>query len=184
MKILLIDNGTRLLRDLQELIPGHEITKKWSDVSASDALSYDLVVLSGSNANVVWNHADFEAEMALIRECKKPIIGICFGCELIAYTFGGTLKELTRPHEGVRQIEVIDPSFSDAHKIQVYEHHRWIIENMPEDFTILAKSEDGPEIIKHKTLPIYGLQFHPEHSINEATAMNVFTGLIKQLGNP
>lgn len=60
MRILPIDNGTKLLSELQSLIPGHEITKRWDDVSPSDANNCDLIILSGSNASVVWNYSDFK----------------------------------------------------------------------------------------------------------------------------
>ncbi len=181
MKILLIDNGTSLLEKLQELIPGAEVTKKWNEVSLKDLPQYDLFILSGNrNASVVSNHIDFLDEIALIKECKRPMIGICFGCELIAYTFGGGLAELGREHYGVRQIRVSAKELSEKPNINVYEHHRWYIHDVPKEFDVLARSDDGPEIIKHRSLPMYGLQFHPENFVDETEGDEIFRKILAQ----
>jgi GMP synthase-like glutamine amidotransferase len=179
MKILLIDNGTKLLTKLQDLIPGSEVTKGWKEIVPSDINNFDLVILSGSSSSsVVWNHQDFENEVQLIKETKKPIIGICFGCELIAYAFGGSLKQITQEHRGIREIEILDIELFKDKKIRVYEHHKWIIDKIPEHFVVLAKSVDGPEAIRHMTLPIYGLQFHPENFVDETEGDELFLTLL------
>lgn len=179
MKILLIDNGTSLLAKLEDLIPGAEIVKKWDE--EFNAEEFDMVVLSGSkDSSVVWNHELFQKEINLIQKTKKPLIGICFGCELIAYAFGGKLKELREVHKGIREIEFLSLDLSSEKKVKVYEHHKWIIESLPEPFVVLAQSSEGPELIKHKTLPIYGLQFHPENFTVETSGDEIFRTLLSK----
>jgi GMP synthase (glutamine-hydrolysing) len=129
----------------------------------------------------LFDHKDFVQEIELIKSTKKPIIGICFGCELIVYAFGGKLKALDQPHSGVREIEVTNKDYSNNDKISVYEHHGYIIDELPIGFSVLAKSPDGPEAIKHDSLPIFGLQFHPENFVHNNDGKEVFTKIFNQL---
>ncbi len=182
MKVLLIDNGTKLLEKLQKLIPEAKITKKWNDVTLLDTKEVDVIILSGSSTQgVVGNVLGLLKEIELVRNAKVPIIGICLGCEIIAYAFGGTLEGMKEKHTGIRTIDIIDPTFYEKPIISVYECHEKIIKEMPKDFLILAKSLQGPEAIKHKTRPIYGLQFHPENFVDETEGDEVFLKLFNQL---
>ena len=177
MRILLIDNGSSLLKKLQQLIPGSEITKVFDSVKLSDVNDYDLIVLSGGgHHNVIFEREKFLEEIRIIRS-GKPIIGICFGCELIANAFDGELEELPSEQKGIYKIEILDEVLGPK-TMQVYEGHKWYISKLPEGFEVLAISDRGPEIIKHKTLPIYGLQFHPENMVNETGGDELFLNLL------
>jgi GMP synthase-like glutamine amidotransferase len=185
MKILLIDNGTSILQKLQKLAGSDEITKKWNDVLPSDATSYDLIILSGSSQySVNQNYDLFAKEIELIRSTRIPLIGICFGCELIAHAFGGKLGDLKEKHHGIREISFLGADISSKKKIKVYENHQAIITAMPKDFTVVASSEDGPEMIRHTSLPIFGLQFHPENFVDETEGDEVFFVIIRSLTLP
>jgi len=181
MKILLIDNGTSLMDKLEALIPGSTVEKAQKISDVDDGV-FDLTVLSGSRReSVVWNHADFIEEMKFITKSTKPVIGICFGCELMAYAFGSTLKELNPAHKGIRKIEIIDTTFSDQSSVSVYESHRWIIDKLSDQFKVLAKSPEGPEIIQHVSRPLFGLQFHPENMVDQTDGDEIFNNVIQRL---
>ena len=64
--------------------------------------------------------------------------------------------------------------FDISPNIKVYESHRFAIDKVSEDIEILATSDDGIEIFKHKNKPIYGLQFHPEIFINKTQGREIF----------
>jgi GMP synthase-like glutamine amidotransferase len=182
MQVLLIDNGTSLLSKLQLLIPSTEITRRWDDLSDLDINSFNIIILSGSvEASVFWQHDLFKDEINIIKNGSIPVIGICFGCQLIAHAFGGTLKELDEKHKGKREVIVLDKEFSNKETISVFENHKWIIDKIPEDFKILAESSEGPEAIKHINKPIYGFQFHPEHLVDETEGDSIFLGLFNKL---
>lgn len=186
MKILLIDNGTTLLQKLRVLIPGDEIVHLPSRIERGDLTDFDLIVLSGSKELTANYHRDhFKKEIKLIQDTQTPIIGICLGCELIAVAFGGTVRRLEERHSGAREIEIISNNSTlgirkgDLHK--VYEGHRWIIDSTPDDFEILAVSNDGPEIIHHKTRSIWGFQFHPENFVDQTEGDEMFLNLFLKL---
>ncbi|OHA84051.1 MAG: hypothetical protein A2937_02555 [Candidatus Yonathbacteria bacterium RIFCSPLOWO2_01_FULL_47_33b] len=184
MRILLIDNGTTLLAKLQQLIPGEEVVLQPKNIPASEFDDFDLIVLSGSkDLTVMYDSEHFKKETALIQNTQTPIIGICLGCELIVTAFGGTVKRLDERHSGIRKINIVSGNASlgvkDGDVREVYEGHHWIIDETPKDFEVIAVSQDGPEIIRHTTRPIYGFQFHPENLIDQTAGdemfMNLFT---------
>lgn len=183
MKILLIDNGSSFLDKLSELIPGQEIICKWDNISDIKTEDFDLVILSGGhNFEIEGNEKRLEKELNLIRNTKKPLIGICYGCELIAKAFGGVLEKSLDKHKGIIDVSFTDESIlKRGGKVKVYENHSWIIKTLPTNFVSLAHSEHGPEIIKHRDLPIYGFQFHPEKCVEETEGGEVFLSVLDSL---
>ena len=99
---------------------------------------------------------------------KKPILGICLGHQAIAEVFGGKLGLAPKVMHGKQSnISFETPSvlyqgIEDGRAVMRY--HSILIEEMPEDFEVTARSTDDQAImgIQHKNLPIYGFQYHPE----------------------
>lgn len=181
MKILLVDNGTTLLSKLKQLIPGEETVERFDTFKHADALAYDLIILSGGSLFPVYGNEDkFNEEYECIKNAQVPIVGICLGFELIVTAFGGSLKKLHTQDKGIKEIQIVDPSVSNAQTISVYEHHEWGGDMLPDVLKVLAYSTQGPEIIKHQTLPVYGMQFHPEHFVDTLAGDEVFFNIIRQ----
>jgi GMP synthase-like glutamine amidotransferase len=126
MKTLLVNNSSLLLKELQADIPGDVTVIPWDDIGTIDAANFDLVVLSGGSAfSIVGNEEKLKSEVMLIRSGKKPLIGICFGCELIATAFGGVLEKMGSGQQGKIRI-VIEPAYRDIFGMDEfisYEHH-------------------------------------------------------------
>ncbi len=184
MKTLLIDNGTTLLEKLQKLIPGDESVVHFDSFDQEQAQKADVVILSGSSrGQLIGNEAEFQKEIDFIRTTNKPIIGICFGYELIVHAFGGTLKELPEQEVGAVTITVLkDPElFYGKKEFETFENHRWGTEKLPKDFEVLAESTHGPEVIRHNTRPIYGLQFHPENHTDTSFGDEVFLKILERV---
>jgi GMP synthase (glutamine-hydrolysing) len=182
--VLLIDNGTTLLQKLEHLIPGEEVVRAWNSFNRRNAAQFDLVVLSGSSiCQLKGNEDRYAEELAFIRETRKPLIGICFGCELIISAFGGALKELSAHSKGTISVEVLEDAgiFAGRRSFEVYENHAWIGDMLSPDLEVLARSEHGPEVLRHRSLPIYGLQFHPENHVEETFGDDVFLNILKSV---
>ena len=124
-----------------------------------------------------------EIEINFIKNCRKPLIGICLGCELIAYAFGARLKKLDCKERGPLLIKFLDEKSGtkEIDSVHVFENHRWAIQDLSDALVGLAKSRDGFVIIKHKNLPIYGLQFHPEIDGERDDGKEVFMELLEKL---
>jgi anthranilate/para-aminobenzoate synthase component II len=124
----------------------------------------------------------FINETNIILNTNKPVIGICFGCEIIVTAFNGKLRRLDSPHVGLRNISIRNSDKENTvRNIQVYEHHQWIIDKAPDNFRIIAWTEDGPEMIRHNQLPIFGIQFHPENLTNQTDGDEIFFQILREI---
>lgn len=185
MRVALVNNATNEPEKLLSLLADYEVTT-FEMAEAEEILkgSFDLIVLSGSSAfPIMYNLDKVAPELRLIRETTTPLLGICFGAELIALAYGGTLRDLGTKISGVCPITATtdDPLFLGATHFDVYEGHRWVIDHIPDEIEVLATSPSGPEVIRHRTKPQYGFQFHPEKMLDETFGDELFHSLLDRL---
>jgi GMP synthase-like glutamine amidotransferase len=176
MRILIINNGTKHLISLKKLLSRNDLTiLPCLDVDTQTE-GFNLIILSGSSKfAVTQNPKVFVNEMYTIKYGSVPIIGICEGCEVIAYTFGGNLSLFEPKDKGIREIKLFDNKYLDIPSpIKVYEAHHWAITELGKELEGLAWSSHGYEIIKHKDKKIFGLQFHPEMLTDHLTGDEIF----------
>lgn len=108
-------------------------------------------------------------EFNLLKEfvnLKKPVLGICRGIQLINVFFKGTLCQDIKNHKGDNG-DIYHDIIVNNREIQVNSYHHQAIKKLGDGLLITAKALDGTiEAIRHKTLPVYGVQFHPERMHN------------------
>lgn len=99
----------------------------------------------------------------------SKILGVCLGHQSICAAFGATVgyaKELMHGRQSVCKIDAGSAMFKGlGSEITVARYHSLaaVRETMPDCLRITAETDDGEIMaVEHKTLPIYGLQFHPE----------------------
>ncbi len=182
MKILVVDNGTSYIESLKQLLAEKKFEViSFADLSIEKEKDFDLFILSGGHSfPVVGNESLLENEIEFIRNCNKPILGICFGFELIAHVFGAKLQEMKEKEKGLIKIEVIEPDdlFLTITNFSVFESHRWVVASLGNEMVSLARSQDGVEVIKHKSLPVYGVQFHPEMFVEQTCGREIFNNFL------
>ena len=187
MKTLLIDNESKHTGELKELLTSNGLDLKIASHNQipDDLTSFELIILSGSSHSVHGNRQRFQTEFDLIQKFEKPLIGICFGFELIAYAFGTKLQKLDKKREGIETVKVTrkDNIFGDREEFDVYEGHSYSVAKLGDPLIELGRSETGVEIFKHKSLPIYGFQFHPEVAVDGQQGGEIFSNLISLLKN-
>jgi anthranilate synthase len=99
---------------------------------------------------------------------KLPIFGVCLGVQAIGEYFGGQLGQLTQPAHGrPSRVQVRGGRLmrSLPNEIVIGRYHSLFVErdSMPDVLDVTASTEDGVAMaIEHKTLPVGGVQFHPE----------------------
>lgn len=184
-KILLIDNGSTLLLKLRTLIPGCEVVRRWNE-NFDDYKDFDFIVLSGSSEfSVLDNIHALKNEISLIQRAEVPLIGVCFGHELIAYAFGSEIQALAVGHKGIVDVMVTvqHEIFGGRTSFEVFENHTYSVTRASNDFEILARTDDCVSIIEHRNKKIIGFQFHPENHTDELIADDIFINTIKYLSN-
>ncbi|MDD3264004.1 MAG: gamma-glutamyl-gamma-aminobutyrate hydrolase family protein [Candidatus Nanoarchaeia archaeon] len=185
MKILVINNHSKHIEDLLSKIKLNNQNriksidfKNLNDVNYNE---YDAIILSGGSSFSVLKHQDeYSKELHLIKNCKKPILGICLGFELINFAFGEELKKLEYKEQGIITIKLIskDLIFDYLPKeFDVYEGHRWVVLKNKK-LNSLAISKDGIEAVKHPKKKIYGVQFHPEVFIETNDCEKIFLNFL------
>lgn len=104
---------------------------------------------------------------------KVPILGVCLGHQIIGHVFGAKVTKGVRPMHGkVTEIHTAGKGLFESlpETYQVTRYHSLIVsdENFPEVLQVDARSEDGVIMaLSHRTLPVYGVQFHPEAVLTE-----------------
>ena len=128
------------------------------------------VILSGSYDSVY--SKDATCPDSKVWELNVPILGICYGMQLIAEHLGGKVTPSKRREFGVANVNVkCDCSLFKGLKSKetLWMSHGDSLSKIPKGFKITAKSENSPYVaIENISKNIYGVQFHPEvkHSIN------------------
>lgn len=152
---------------------GCKITVFPSNVTAEEVLNInpDLVFLS----NGPGDPEDLEKEIENIKKIigKKPIVGICLGHQLLALSLGGSTTKLKFGHRGCNH-PVKDLETGRVHITS--QNHGYVVNEVPEDVEIThVNINDGTvEGLKHKTMPVYSVQFHPEASAGPKDSEYIF----------
>jgi GMP synthase (glutamine-hydrolysing) len=109
-----------------------------------------------------------------------PVLGLCYGHQLIAQIFGGKVGPAKRKEFGSVYVTIDKPVgvLKDlSRKERVWMSHSDTVFSVPPEFDVLAHTQNCPvAAFKHKTKPIYGLQWHPEvvHTVNGAKMLRNF----------
>jgi GMP synthase (glutamine-hydrolysing) len=128
----------------------------------------DGVVLSGSHAMLSRQTtvARFAREIEAVQNTSTPLLGICFGHQLLGIAFGSRVARAAAVTERYTDTEVLthDALFDGLQRrISVYESHYEVVDSVPEGFKLIARSGTcAIAAIKHAKAPVYGIQFHPE----------------------
>lgn len=134
----------------------------------------EAVVLSGSSAHLEdpANLLRYGAEIDFIREVNIPLLGICFGHQLIGTAFGSEIDSLPHYLQAFKAVKILEPndlfsSWKRRQRILLCKSHKDFVKKLPSNFLCLANSKDCEiEAMKHNSLPIYGVQAHIERTLN------------------
>jgi len=172
--ILVIDNYDsftwNLVHYLMELGAEVEVVRN-DDMSAGQALSSGAQAFLVSPGPKTPNEAGVSLDLvAACADAGKPLLGVCLGHQTIGQHFGGTVARgglmhgKTSPvtHDGSGLFAGLPSPFTATR------YHSLIVENIPDSLIVNATSDDGHVMgFRHATLPIHGVQFHPESIATE-----------------
>lgn len=169
-KIVVVDNYDsftyNLVHYLEDL--GADVTVYRNDAFALEDLEifYAIVLSPGPG---IPSEAGLLMKVIQMYAKHKKILGVCLGHQAIAEVFGAKLSQLARVYHGIgTPIQILEkhPLFDDIEtNTMVGRYHSWVVDtaSLPKDFTPLAVDAEGHLMaFTHQTLPLVGVQFHPE----------------------
>jgi anthranilate synthase/aminodeoxychorismate synthase-like glutamine amidotransferase len=102
---------------------------------------------------------------------RLPVLGVCLGHQAIGLHFGLSLDKAITPKHGKTSpvFHHHDPLFKDVpNPFLACRYHSLVLKGHSPDLETIAQTEQGEVMaVKHKTLPVYGVQFHPEALLTE-----------------
>ncbi|UPL49417.1 anthranilate synthase component II [Hymenobacter sublimis] len=171
MRLLLLDNFDSFTYNLLDYLRqlGCEVLVRRNDVSLTELqdLSFDGVVLSpGPGAPAA---AGVMPTVIEAYHQQLPMLGVCLGHQALGEFFGAKISRANRPMHGkVSEVEWLAPSPLNAGlplRMPVTRYHSLVLDQLPPSLEALARTtttEQEIMALRHRTLPLYGVQFHPE----------------------
>ncbi len=151
------------------------------NVQAEKLTDYKAVILSGGPNNIgEEQRLGFDKK---IFELGKPVLGICYGMQLMSDYFGGIVDSNIVKEYGQNEvkIDVTSKIFEGLEESQnVLMSHGDTVKNVPEGFKVIAKSGDAIAGIGNENKKLYGFQFHPEVDLTE-NGMKMFENFLRKV---
>jgi len=188
--ILIIDNGSQythlIKRTCREL--GYDSETLYAKMGYGQVEEYmksgiARIILSGGPGSVYSDPPNLSSLLAAKTrdaELKLPMLGICYGHQMIAHVWGAKVDKGKSAEYGMSEITVDaeDTLFKGVPKrFRAWVSHFDEVKELPEGFVALAHSEScAMEAMQHKELPVFGIQFHPEvwHTENGESILRNF----------
>jgi GMP synthase (glutamine-hydrolysing) len=188
-KIIIVDFGSQvtklIARRIREFKVFTEILTLQKLKKIKDFKGIKGIILSGGPATVT--KKSFPNISTSIFNKEIPILGICYGLQLIAKNMGGKVKAGSNKREfgraKIKQVQnsLLTKNLYKKNKNNVWMSHQDIVSKLPKNFSKIASTKESPlTIIENKKKKIYGIQFHPEvtHTDNGKILLKNFVFLI------
>lgn len=181
-KILILDFGSqytqliaRKVRELNVYCEIHPFNVSFDFIKNFGAKA---LILSGGPSSVYEEGAPTISKEVF--ELGLPILGICYGMQLICHLFGGKVQKAEKKEFGQHEMDIIQHSLlfdGLSNPTKVLMSHGDSVVCIPGDYEHTSKSENTPFCgIENAEKKIYGIQFHPEvvHSVEGAKLLSNF----------
>ena len=186
-RVLIVDFGSlvtqliaRRLRESGVYCEIHPFNKV--DSAFLKAFGPQAIILSGGPASVTWKDAPL-ADPSIF-DSGLPVLGICYGQQVMMHQLGGRVESGTSREFGRAFIElmqadpILEGLFEGGNPEQVWMSHGDHVADMAPGFGVIARSPGAPyAVIADPERKYYGTQFHPEvvHTIHGARLLRNFT---------
>ena len=173
--VLIVDYGSQytqlIARRVRECHVYCEVVPPWIETEEVRRLAPSALILSGGPASVL--HAEAPQMNEEILDLGIPVLGICYGMQLLVQHLGGLVESAAESEYGRAELCLDapdDPLFEGVPSTSVvWMSHGDRVVRLPEGFESVGNSGNSPfAAIRHQGRALYGLQFHPEVAHTEA----------------
>jgi GMP synthase (glutamine-hydrolysing) len=179
--LLLVDNGSVFTKNIVAFLQSTKISFQampFDGISLDELHKFGSIILSGRRHN---DQAMNALNSKLVNHSilqKKPLLGICYGAEILALTVGGTIRKMSSLQKGPSTVQVMQKNPLCNGIIQVYQSHSYEISALGKSLISLGSSNSCKyEIIQYLDHSIYGTQFHPEMTQDGLSIIEKFISL-------
>ncbi len=145
------------------------------EVAVADVLAYSHVVLSPGPGRPTDPH-DFAVGLGVLRAGTRPVLGVCLGMQGLVTAYGGVV-DLVEPAHGELAAVTHDGRGVFAglpQEFKAVRYHSLAALTVPDPLVVTARGDDGTVMgVRHTSLPLEGVQFHPESVLSEHGAQLV-----------
>lgn len=180
--LLVVDNGSVYTKNLLEFLSTNNIEFEhltFEKLNLELLDKFTTFILSGRrNNNKLMNAINSKTIKHAVSK-NKPLLGICYGAEMLALTIGGTIKKMPSLQKGENRVLVDIKNTISEKQLDVFESHSYEIASISDALLGAASSKNCKyEIIQLKNYNIFGTQFHPEMSPDGQKLIEKFCKLV------
>ena len=173
--IVLIDNYDSFTFNLFHYLAGlgtDVVVHRNNKISVSDVMELQPEAIVLSPGPCTPNEAGICLDLIAKASGSTPILGVCLGHQAVGQAFGGKVVRSTPVHGKISEIEHTGTGLFRGinGSLKATRYHSLVVErvSMPRDLTVNAESSDRLVMgLMHNSLPVHGVQFHPESIASE-----------------
>jgi anthranilate synthase/aminodeoxychorismate synthase-like glutamine amidotransferase len=177
--LLIVDNRDSFTYNIVQYfqILGEEVCVVRNDIGKNNP---DFILLSPGPGSP----SEAKLSLEVLKNATVPVLGVCLGCQCIAEAFGGRVVHADNVMHG-KTSEIMHSNHGVFRNMPqgflATRYHSLIVErhSLPDCLEITAETEKGEIMgLRHRELPIEGVQFHPESIITE-NGINIFSNFLR-----
>ena len=170
--VVVVDHHDSYTWNLVHLLAGVTgrlpVVVEHDEVDVDDVLAHSHVVLSPGPGHPA-EPADFSVGREVLRRAARPVLGVCLGMQGLVTAYGGTVARVAPAHGEVARVEHdgrgvfrgLPPGF------RAVRYHSLAALEVPAPLEVSATADGAVMGVRHRTLPLEGVQFHPESILSE-----------------
>jgi anthranilate synthase/aminodeoxychorismate synthase-like glutamine amidotransferase len=174
LRVVLVDHHDSFTHNLAHLVASVTGVLPWvvthDDPAAGDQLRAATHVVLSPGPGTPNSASDFAVGRLVLKQASTPVLGVCLGMQALATVHGGAVAAVRPAHGQVSSVRHDGRGLFTGlpQQFAAVRYHSLAVTEVPPALEVTARSEDGVVMgLRHRELPLSGVQFHPESVLSE-----------------